>query len=134
MPTENDQLTVRMTPSAVDALRELARPQAESVARAIAEIGHAAGKPVIAPPDTDNGRQYYAMVPDKADAPVVMYRSANSKGYLVTALVDRATYKTYEIAERPGFLQSNTFKTAAAHVVAAAIGVILGARPRGASS
>jgi hypothetical protein len=134
VPTENRQLTVRMTPSAVEALRELPRRQAESVARAIAEIGHAGGRPVVAPPDSDNGRQYYAMVPADADAPVVMYREVNSKGYLVTALVDRATYKTYEIAERPGFLQSNNFKTAAAHVVAAAIGVILGARPRGGSS
>lgn len=134
VPTEDEQLTVRMTPSAVEALRQLARPQAESVARAIAKIGHAAGRPVTAPPDNDNGRQYFAMVPRDSDAPVVMYRTANSKGYLVTALVDRATYKTYEIAERPGFLQSNTFKTAAAHVVAAAIGVILGARPRGGSS
>ena len=134
LPTENEHSNVRMTPSAVEALRELARPQAESVARAIAGIGQAEGKPVAAPPDADNGRQYFAMVPDAADAPVVMYRQANGKGYLVTALVDRATYQTYEIAERPDFLQSNSFKTAAAHVVAAAIGVILGARPRSGSS
>lgn len=134
VPIENEQLTVRMTPSAVEALRDLARPQAESVARAIATIGQTEGRLVVVPPDSDNGRRYFAMVPDSDDAPVVMYRPANSKGYLVTALVDRDTYKTYEIAERPGFLQSNYFKTAAASVVAAAIGVILGARPRGGTS
>jgi len=58
-----------MTPAAIDALHELARPQAEAVARAIASIGQTEGKPVAAP--QGNGRQYYAMVPDD-DAPVVM--------------------------------------------------------------
>jgi hypothetical protein len=129
-----DGQNVRMTPAAIDALHSLARPQAGSVARAIAAIGQAEGKPVASPPDSDNGRQYYAMVPDDDDAPVVMYRQADDNGYLVTALVDRDTYKTYEIAGRPGFLQSNSFKTAAATVVAAAIGVILGSRSRGRSS
>lgn len=128
VPTENGQSNVRMTPSAVEALHGLERPQAESVARAIAAIGQTEGKPVASPPDADNGRKYFAMVPDDEAAPVVMYRQAEGNGYLVTALVDRATYKTYEIAERPGFLQSNSFKTAAAAVVAAAIGVILGSR------
>jgi hypothetical protein len=127
VPTENGQSNVRMTPAAIDALHGLARPQAESVARAIAAIGQTEGKPVAAP--EGNGRQYLAMVPDDDEAPVVMYRVADDGGYLVTALVDRATYRTYEIAERrPGFLQSNSFKTAAAAVVAAAIGVILGSR------
>jgi len=126
VPTENGQSNVRMTPAAIDALHELARPQAESVARAIAAIGQTEGKPVAAP--EGNGRQYLAMVPDDDEAPVVMYREADDGGYLVTNLVDRATYKTYEIAGRPSFLQSNSFKTAAAAVVAAAIGVILGSR------
>ncbi len=58
-------------------------------------------------------------------APVVMYREAEDNGYLVTALVDRATYKTYEIAEQPGFLQSTTFKAAAA-MAAAAAGTVSG--------
>lgn len=128
VPAENGQSNVRMTPAAVEALHALERPLAESVARAIAAIGQADGKPVASPPDSDNGRTYFAMVPDDDAAPVVMYRPADGNGYLVTALVDRATYKTYEIAERRGFLQSNSFKTAAAAVVAAAIGVILGSR------
>ena len=125
VPTESGPSNVRMTPAAIDALHELARPQAEAVARAIASIGQAEGKPVAAP--QGNGRQYYAMVPDD-DAPVVMYRQADDKGYLVTALVDRDTYKTYEIAEQPGFLQSTTFKTAVGAVAAAALGIILGSR------
>lgn len=134
VPSENGPSTVRMTPSSVEALRALGRPQAESVARAIATVGQTEGNPVAAPPGSDNGRQYFALVPDDNEAPVVMYREAEKNGYLVTALVDRDTYKTYEIAERPGFLQSNSFKTAAAAVVAAAIGVILGSRAHGGSS
>src|SRR5215471_16132259 len=129
MATESGQSNVRMTQPAIDALRELARPQAEAVARAIAAIGTAGtteGKKVVAP--ADNGRQYYAMVPDDDSAPVVMYRAADDSGYLVTALVDRETYKTYEIAEQPGFLQSTTFKTAVGAVAAAALGIILGSR------
>jgi hypothetical protein len=122
-----------MTPAAIDALHELARPQAESVARAIAAIGQTPGKPVTAPQEGNgngNGRQYYAMVPDNDQAPVVMFRESGDGGYLVTALVDRATYKTYEIAEQqPRFFQSNTFR-ATVGAVAAALGVILGSRGR----
>jgi len=129
LPTENGQANVRMTPAAIDALHELARPQAESAARAIAAIGQTAGKPVEEP--QTNGRQYYAMVPDDDKAPVVMYRQADDGGYLVTALVDRDTYQTYEIAEQPGFLQSNSFKAAVGAVAAAALGIILGARATG---
>jgi hypothetical protein len=128
MATESGQSNVRMTQPAIDALHDLARPQAEAVARAIAAIGTTEGKKVVAPPAADNGRQYYAMVPDQDDAPVVMYRPADDSGYLVTALVDRETYKTYEIAEQPGFLQSTTFKTAVGAVAAAALGIILGSR------
>jgi hypothetical protein len=128
LPTESGQANVRMTPAAIDALHELARPQAESAARAIAAIGQTAGKPVDAP--QANGRQYYAMVPDDDKAPVVMYREADD-GYLVTALVDRDTYETYEIAEQPGFLQSKSFKAAVGAVAAAALGIILGARAAG---
>src|SRR5262249_41113328 len=116
VPTENGPSNVRMTPAAIDALHELPRPQAEAGARAIAALGHTEGKPVAAP--QGNGRQYYAMVTDD-DAPVVMYRQADDNGYLVTALVDRATYKTYEIADQPSFLQSATFKTAVGAVAAA---------------
>jgi len=129
VPTDNGPSNVRMTPAAIDALHELARPQAEAVAHAIAAIGQTEGKPVAAP--AGNGRSYLAMVPDDDDAPVVMYRQAEDNGYLVTALVDRATYKTYEIAEQPSFLQSATFKTAVGAVAAAAIGIILGSRAVG---
>ena len=129
LPTENGQTNVRMTPAAIDALHELMRPQAESAARAIAAIGQTAGRPVEAP--QANGRQYYAMVPDDDKAPVVMYREADDGGYLVTALVDRDTYQTYEIAEQPGFLQSNSFKAAVGAVAAAALGIIVGARAMG---
>jgi hypothetical protein len=138
-PGENGQANVRMTPTAIDALRELARPQAESVARAIAAIGQTEGRPVTIPPDAPqengngNGRQYLAMAPDDDHAPVVMYREADDGGYLVTALVDRATYKTYEIAEQPGFLQSTTFKTAVATAAATALGILLGSRALGKS-
>jgi hypothetical protein len=140
-PDENGQATVRMTPTAIDALRELARPQAESFARAIASIGQTAGKPVAIPQDAQqengngngNGRQYLAMVSDDDHAPVVMYREADDGGYLVTALVDRATYKTYEIAEQPGFLQSATFKTAVGALAATALGILLGSRALGKS-
>jgi hypothetical protein len=128
VPTENGQSNVRMTPAAIDALHGLARPQAESVARAIAAIGQAPGKPVEAP--EGNGRQYLAMVPNDDSAPVVMYRESDEGGYLVTALVDRGTYKTYEIAETGGhgLLQSTTFKATVGAVAAAVLGVILGSR------
>ena len=138
-PGENGQPNVRMTPTAIDALRELARPQAESVARAIAAIGRTEGKPVAIPADAQqengngNGRHYLAMVSDDDHAPVVMYREADDGGYLVTALVDRATYKTYEIAEQPGFLQSTTFKTAVGALAATALGILLGSRALGKS-
>jgi hypothetical protein len=131
--TESGQANVRMTPAAIDALHELARPLAEAVARAIAAIGQTEGKPVVAPEGNGNGRQYLAMVPDDDEAPVVMYRKDDEGGYLVTALVDRATYQTYEIAEQPGFLQSTTFKAAVAAVAAAAAGIILGTRAAGKS-
>jgi hypothetical protein len=115
-----------MTPAAIDALHGLARPQAESVARAIAAIGQVPGKPVAAP--EGNGRQYLALVPDDDSAPVVMYRESDDGGYLVTALVDRDTYQTYEIAENGhSFLQSTTFKAAVGAVAAAVVGAILGA-------
>jgi hypothetical protein len=126
VPTDGGPSNVRMTPAAIGALRELARPQAESVARAIAAIGEVPGKLVEAP--NGNGRQYLAMVPDDDKAPVVMYRNSEDNGYLVTTLVDRDTYQTYEISEQPSFLRSNTFKTAVSAVAAAAIGIILGSR------
>jgi hypothetical protein len=127
VPTENGQSNVRMTPAAIDALRELARPQAESVARAIAAIGQTEGTPLDAP--SANGRKYLAMVPDDDKAPVVMFREADDGGYLVTALVDRETYKTYEIAENGhSFLQSHTFRATVGAVAAAVVGVILGSR------
>jgi hypothetical protein len=119
---------VRMTRIAVESLRKLERAEAESVAKAIAAIGQADGKPVVA---GENGTQYYAMVPDDARAPVVMYREAKD-GYLVTSLVDRDAYQTFETAEQPGFLpgllQSGTFKAAVGAVAAAALGIILGSR------
>jgi hypothetical protein len=128
VPTDSGPSNVRMTPAAIDALHELARPQAESVARAIASIGQVPGNPVEAPNGNGNGRQYLAIVPDDEMAPVVMYRESEDNGYLVTALVDRDTYQTYEIAEQPGFLRSATFRTAVGAVAAAAIGIILGSR------
>lgn len=133
VPAGNGQSNVRMTPAAIDALHGLARPQAESVARAIAAIGEAPGKPVAAP--EGNGRQYLAMVPDEGTAPVIMYRKSDDGGYLVTALVDRDTYKTYEIAENGhGLLQSTTFKATVGAVAAAVVGVILGSRAGRSSS
>ena len=128
VPTDSGPSNVRMTPAAIDALHALARPRAESVARAIASIGQVPGNPVEAPNGNGNGRQYLAIVPDEDEAPVVMYRQAEDNGYLVTALVDRDTYQTYEITEQPSFLRSNTFKTAVSAVAAAAIGIILGSR------
>lgn len=116
---------VRMTPSAIEALRELERPQAESVARAIAAIGQAEGKPVVA---RDDGKQYLVMVPDDEQAPVVTYREDGKDNFLVTALIDRGTYETFEITERPGFLQSSTFKATVGAAAAAALGIILGSR------
>jgi hypothetical protein len=115
VPTDSGPSNVRMTPAAIDALHKLARPQAESVAHAIAAIGQVPGKPVEAPNGNGNGRQYLAIVPD-------------DDGYLVTALVDRDTYQTYEITEQPGFLRSTTFRTAVGAVAAAALGIILGSR------
>ena len=134
VPTDSGPSNVRMTPVAIDALHELARPQAESVARAIAAIGQVPGKPVEAPNGNGNGRQYLAIVPDDGEAPVVMYRESEDNGYLVTALVDRDTYRTYEITEQPSFLRSVTFRTAVGAVAAAAIGIILGSRAGRSSS
>jgi len=128
VPTDSGPSNVRMTPAAIGSLHELARPEAESVARAIAGIGQTPGNPVVAPNGNGNGKNYLAIVPDDEKAPVVMYRQADDNGYLVTALVDRDTYQTYEIAEQPSFLQSRTFKTAVSAVAAAAIGIILGSR------
>ena len=118
---------VRMTKSAVAALRNLQRPEAESVAKAIAAIGQVEGKPIVS---GENGMQYFAIVPGDSRAPVVMYRKA-SDGYLVTSLADRDAYRTFETAEEPGLfrpwlLQSGTFKTAVG-AIAAALGIILGA-------
>lgn len=120
---------VRMTKAAVASLRKLAREEAEPVARAIAAIGVTEGKPAVS---GSNGTQYFAMVPDEARAPVVVYRRAGD-GYLVTSLVDRADYQAFETADgdgllSPGFLQSGTFKAAVGAVAAAALGVILGSR------
>lgn len=136
VPTDSGPSNVRMTPAAIDALHKLARPQAESVARAIAAIGQVPGKPVEAPNGNGNGngRQYLAIVPDEDMTPVVMYRESEDNGYLVTALVDRDTYQTYEITEQPGFLRSSTFRTAVGAVAAAAIGIILGSRAGRSSS
>ena len=64
VPTDSGPSNVRMTPAAIDALHKLARPQAESVARAIASIGQVPGNPVEAPNGNGNGRQYLAIVPD----------------------------------------------------------------------
>jgi hypothetical protein len=122
VPTEHGQSNVRMTPAVIESLRELARPQAESVARAIAAIGQAPGRPVAAP--KGNGRQYLAVVPDNDKAPVVMYRAADDGGYLVTALVDHDTYKTYEIAENGHTTISDTVGA----IAAAVAGFILGSR------
>jgi hypothetical protein len=127
-PTDSGPSNVRMTPAAIDALHKLTRPQAESVARAIASIGRVPGNPVEAPNGNGNGRQYLAIVPDDEMAPVVMYRESEDNGYLVTALVDRDTDQTYEISEQPSFLRSTTFRTAVGAVAAAAIGIILGSR------
>jgi hypothetical protein len=128
VPTDSGPSDVRMTPAAIDALHKLARPQAESVARAIAAIGQTPGNPVVAPNGNGNGKNYLAIVPEDDKAPVVMYRRSDDNGYLVTALVDRDTYQTYEIAEQPSFLQSRTFRAAVSAVAAAAIGIILGSR------
>ena len=129
-PTDSGPSNVRMTTAAIAALHKLARPQAESVARAIASIGQVPGNPVEGPNGNGNGngRQYLAIVPDDETAPVVMYRKSEDNGYLVTALVDRDTYQTYEITEQPSFLRSATFRTAVGAVAAAAIGIILGSR------
>jgi hypothetical protein len=89
---------------------------------------------VEAPNGNGNGRQYLAAVPDDDTAPVVMYRESEDNGYLVTALVDRDTYQTYEITEQPGFLRSSTFRAAVGAVAAAAIGIILGSRAGRSSS
>jgi hypothetical protein len=126
-PAEGGQGDVRMTPAAIEALRALDRGQAESVARAIAAIGHVEGSPV---PEASNGKHYLALVPDDDKAPVVMYRRANRGTYLVTALVDRDTYQAYEIAEDRGFLDSSAVRATAGAVAAAAaaLGIVLGAR------
>jgi hypothetical protein len=121
------QGNVRMTPAAIEALHALSRQQAEAVARAIATIGRAKGRPVVT---GDNGRQYLAMVPDDDQAPVVMYRETDNGKYLVTTLIDRGTYKTYEIAERPGFLNSTAFRATVSAAAATALGIILGSRLR----
>ena len=128
VPTDSGPSNVRMTTAAIAALHKLARPQAESVARAIASIGQVPGNPVEGPNGNGNGRQYLAIVPDDETAPVVMYRKSEDNGYLVTALVDRDTYQTYEITEQPSFLRSATFRTAVGAVAAAAMGIILGSR------
>jgi hypothetical protein len=128
VPPDSGPSNVRITTAAIAALHMLARPQAESVARAIAVIGQVPGNPVEGPSGNGNGRQYLAIVPDDDVAPVVMYRESEDNGYLVTALVDRETYQTYEITEQPSFLRSTTFRTAVGAVAAAAIGIILGSR------
>jgi hypothetical protein len=128
VPTENGPVPshVLMTPDAIEALHKLDRPQAESVARAIQGIGKSEGKPLVV---LDDGKRYLVAVPDDESAPVVMYREARQdKKYLVTALVDRDAYQTYEMAESPSFLQSTTFKATLGAAAAAALGILLGSR------
>jgi hypothetical protein len=118
--TESGPSVVKMTPAAIDALHKLGQSQAGSVARAIAAIGKEEGKPLV----TREDREYLAMVPKDDEAPVVMYRESGSGGFLVTGLVDRDAYETYEVTDGRGPQQSNAIRTA----VSAAVGLILGSR------
>jgi hypothetical protein len=70
-----------------------------SVARCIDHIADQPGVPLSIDPPGSPGGHYLAATPDDNDAPVVIYRvtSAGEEGdFLVTALVDRASYTEYQ--------------------------------------
>jgi hypothetical protein len=99
---------VRLSPPAIEAIRELPKSQATAVAEAIRRIGPDQGTPLKIPPGKGGG-QFLAIVPDEADAPVVIYRKLTpdeGEGYLVTAIVEREEYEGYQRAEREGILDT----------------------------
>src|SRR5208282_6064802 len=89
--------SVRMAPSAVEALRALPSDQTASVARAIRRIGIDPGVPLAGSGDSDQ-HEAMVMIPDDDNAPVVIYRQrppVEGGGYFVTGLTERSTYDTY---------------------------------------
>lgn len=98
--------------------------KARVVDEAIRQVPNGAGDPIRidvqgAPP----GREYRAIVPSAADAPVVIYRRlASHEGgdWLVTTLIDRDKYDDYRRAERNGLLDNPVVNSATASATAAA--------------
>jgi hypothetical protein len=99
---------IRMSRPAVDAFETLSKSQQAAVAEAIRRIGPDAGTLLKIPPGGSGGG-YLAMVPSDPDGPVVIYRRLTADegdGYLVTAIVGRSEYKSYQRAERQGILDT----------------------------
>jgi mRNA-degrading endonuclease RelE of RelBE toxin-antitoxin system len=98
---------VRLTPSAVEALRRLPKPQVEAVLSAIVAIGRTPAKPLL--PGAD-GKQYMIIAPVDSNAPAVIYRKLDDEdGFLVTAVVERDTYDAYQRADEESRTDSSTW-------------------------
>jgi hypothetical protein len=95
---------VRVTSRVVSELDDLTPDAAASVARAIERIGKEEGEP-FSPPDAREDERYLVMVPDRDEAPIVVYRK-DKNGYLVTGLAKRADFKTYTAEPSESFLDT----------------------------
>jgi hypothetical protein len=102
--------------------------KARAVDEAIRQIPNGAGNPVrVDVPDAPTDREYRAIVPADAGAPVVFYRSLAANpdgGWLVTALMDQDKYEDYRRAERSGLLDTPLVREAASAAATAAGGTV----------
>jgi hypothetical protein len=113
----------------MEKLRSMERPIAAAVTRTILRIPTTNGKPIqLDVSDDSTDREYLALLPPNSQAPAVIYRR-DGDGWLVTALMDRDKYRAYRQAERTGLLDDPVVRfAAAAALVAAGIGIIVGSR------
>jgi hypothetical protein len=101
-------------------MREADPARARAVDDAIRRIPAGGGEPVrINVPDAPPGRKYFAIAPNRGDAPVVIYRSLEpddgaGEGWLVTTLISQSEYRDYRQAEWRGIVDSPVVREVAA--------------------
>lgn len=111
-------------------LRQGDPENARAVDEAIAHVRYGAGDPVrIDVPDAPATREYRAIVPLSATAPVVIYRKLepadHASGYgLVTTLLDRDEYTRYRHAEMSGLLDTPLVRDVATDVATSVTGTV----------
>jgi hypothetical protein len=111
-------------------LRQDDPAQARAVDEAIRHVRDGAGDPVrIDVPDAPSAREYRAIVPFSADAPVVIYRKLEpadgATGYgLVTTLLDRDQFTRYKRAEMSGLLDTPLVRDVATDVATSVTGTV----------